>query len=148
MLSLSFVIVRERAPESGVALSWVGLSPASAATFRTLADRMGHPRKPPTEQSQQPYLKSIGPGLEGKATSFRRYTDEPTLHLRRGCAHLFHAHCPLRCRGDGGGSVALKPCSRCKAVVYCGGKHQAAHWKTTRHKAVCKSTPVVFRFLS
>ena len=26
-----------------------------------------------------------------------------------------------------GGSVALKPCSRCKAVVYCGKACQAAH---------------------
>jgi hypothetical protein len=36
------------------------------------------------------------------------------------------------------GSVALKPCSRCKAVVYCGKACQAQHWKTGGHRAVCK----------
>jgi TPR repeat protein len=35
-------------------------------------------------------------------------------------------------------SVALKPCSRCKAVVYCGKECQAQHWKKAGgHKEVC-----------
>jgi TPR repeat protein len=33
---------------------------------------------------------------------------------------------------------ALKPCSRCKAVVYCGKECQAQHWKVGGHKAKCK----------
>jgi TPR repeat protein len=37
-----------------------------------------------------------------------------------------------------GRSVALKPCSRCKAVVYCGKECQMQHWKAGGHKAVCK----------
>ena len=37
-----------------------------------------------------------------------------------------------------GSSVSLKPCSRCKAVVYCGRECQAAHWKAGGHRAVCK----------
>ena len=36
------------------------------------------------------------------------------------------------------GSVALKPCSRCKAAVYCGRECQAAHWKAGGHREVCK----------
>ena len=35
-------------------------------------------------------------------------------------------------------SVALKPCSRCKAVVYCGKACQAQHWKLGGHRSVCK----------
>jgi TPR repeat protein len=37
------------------------------------------------------------------------------------------------------GSVALKPCSRCKAVVYCGRECQAKHWKVGGHRTMCKS---------
>ena len=36
------------------------------------------------------------------------------------------------------GSVALKPCSRCKAVVYCGKDCQARHWKAGGHRDACK----------
>ena len=37
------------------------------------------------------------------------------------------------------GGGALKPCSRCKAVVYCGKECQMQHWKKAGgHKAVCK----------
>ena len=36
------------------------------------------------------------------------------------------------------GSAALKPCSRCKAVVYCGKACQEKHWKAGGHRAVCK----------
>jgi hypothetical protein len=38
--------------------------------------------------------------------------------------------------GPGGGT--LKPCSRCKAAVYCGKACQAQHWKEGGHKATCK----------
>ena len=38
----------------------------------------------------------------------------------------------------GSSSVALKPCSRCKAVVYCGRACQAQHWKAGGHRAQCK----------
>ena len=38
------------------------------------------------------------------------------------------------------GGVALKPCSRCKVVVYCGKDCQAQHWKKPGgHRAVCKN---------
>ena len=37
------------------------------------------------------------------------------------------------------GGGALKPCSRCKAVVYCGKECQMQHWKkASGHKVVCK----------
>ena len=37
------------------------------------------------------------------------------------------------------GGASLKPCSRCKAVVYCGKECQAQHWKKAGgHKAVCE----------
>jgi hypothetical protein len=39
---------------------------------------------------------------------------------------------------EAAGSGALKPCSRCKAAVYCGKACQAQHWKAGGHKAVCK----------
>ena len=48
----------------------------------------------------------------------------------------FIAHCGAA--ETAGGRVALKPCSRCKAVVYCGRECQAAHWKAGGHRAVCK----------
>ena len=39
---------------------------------------------------------------------------------------------------EGSGGIALKPCSRCKAVVYCGRACQAQHWKKPGgHKPVC-----------
>ena len=38
----------------------------------------------------------------------------------------------------GSSSVTLKPCSRCKAVVYCGKACQAQHWKAGGHRLVCK----------
>ena len=38
------------------------------------------------------------------------------------------------------GGFAFKPCSRCKAVVYCGKDCQAQHWKKPGgHRAVCKN---------
>jgi len=37
-----------------------------------------------------------------------------------------------------GSSVALKPCPRCKAVVYCGKGCQAHHWKAGGHRGGCK----------
>ena len=46
------------------------------------------------------------------------------------------ANCGVAEAASGG---ALKPCSRCKAVVYCGKECQAQHWKNAGgHKAVCK----------
>jgi hypothetical protein len=40
--------------------------------------------------------------------------------------------------GETAGRAALKPCSRCKAVVYCGKECQAQHWKAGGHRAKCK----------
>ena len=40
---------------------------------------------------------------------------------------------------SGPGAAALKPCSRCKAVSYCGKECQRAHWKAG-HKAACNSS--------
>ena len=40
---------------------------------------------------------------------------------------------------SGPGGAALKPCSRCKAVSYCGKECQRAHWKAG-HKAACNSS--------
>jgi TPR repeat protein len=39
---------------------------------------------------------------------------------------------------EAAGGRALRPCSRCKAVVYCGKECQMQHWKAGGHKAVCK----------
>ena len=39
---------------------------------------------------------------------------------------------------EAAGCVALKPFSRCKAVVYCAEKCQAQHWKVGGHRGVCK----------
>ena len=36
------------------------------------------------------------------------------------------------------GSVALKPCSQCKAVVYFGKECLAQHWRGGEHRAMCK----------
>ena len=36
------------------------------------------------------------------------------------------------------GSSALKPCSRCKGVVYCGKACQAQHWKSGGHRVLCQ----------
>ena len=55
----------------------------------------------------------------------------PAASSSRTCAHCGAAETT-------NGSVALKPCSRCKAVVYCGKECQAAHWKAGGHRAVCK----------
>jgi TPR repeat protein len=45
------------------------------------------------------------------------------------------AACGLAEAASGG---ALKPCSRCKAVVYCGKECQAQHWNGGGHREVCK----------
>ena len=55
-------------------------------------------------------------------------------HLKASAAAAPAASSPRTCAHCGvaetvGGSVALKPCSRCKAVVHCGKECQAAHWK-------------------
>jgi TPR repeat protein len=39
---------------------------------------------------------------------------------------------------EAAGGEDLKPCSRCKAVVYCGKECQMQHWKAGGPKAVCK----------
>jgi TPR repeat protein len=37
------------------------------------------------------------------------------------------------------GSLTMKSCARCKAVVYCGKECQIQHWKAEGgHRAVCK----------
>ena len=47
-------------------------------------------------------------------------------------------HCASCGAESGLGGSALKPCSRCKAVSYCGKECQRAHWKAG-HKAACIS---------
>jgi hypothetical protein len=41
-------------------------------------------------------------------------------------------------RGSGSG-VKLKPCSRCKAVFYCGVDCQRRHWKEGHKLSCCSS---------
>jgi len=36
------------------------------------------------------------------------------------------------------GGIVLKPCGRCKVVVYCGKECQTQHWKTGGQRAECK----------
>jgi TPR repeat protein len=45
------------------------------------------------------------------------------------------ANCGVK---DTAGSAALKPCSRCKVVVYCGKACQAQHWKSGGHRVLCQ----------
>jgi len=64
-------------------------------------------------------------------------------HFRAAAAAKPAASSPRACAQCGaaetaGGNVALKPCSRCKAAVYCGRECQAAHWKAGGHREVCK----------
>jgi TPR repeat protein len=51
-----------------------------------------------------------------------------------------HRHTCANCgvKETAGSAVVLKPCSRCKAVVYCGKACQEKHWKAGGHRAVCK----------
>jgi hypothetical protein len=58
----------------------------------------------------------------------------------RGTKRQFAASPPscANCGVAEAGSITLKPCSRCKAVVYCGIVCQAQHWKAGGHKSACK----------
>ena len=76
----------------------------------------------------QDIIKAIEDALRASAAA------KPAASSPRTCAHCGAAE-------TAGGSVALKPCSRCKAVVYCGRECQAAHWKAGGHRAVCTGAP-------
>ena len=83
--------------------------------------------------------KAAAQGHTGAKENIKMLED----HLHASTAAAPAASSPHTCANCGaaetaGGSVALKPCSRCKAVVYCGKECQAAHWKGGGHKAVCK----------
>ena len=62
--------------------------------------------------------------------STKRKEKEKKSSSLRTCAHCGVA--------EAAGSVALKPCSRCKAEFYCGKDCQTHGWKTGGHRAVCK----------
>jgi TPR repeat protein len=55
---------------------------------------------------------------------------KPAASPRPSCAN-----CGAMKTADGS---PLKPCTRCKAVVYCGVPCQTQHWKKGGHRAVCK----------
>ena len=68
---------------------------------------------------------------------------EEELRKQRQAAPGSQPFSSLTCANCGvaetAGKVALKPCSRCKAVVYCGKECQMQHWKKAGgHKAECK----------
>ena len=65
------------------------------------------------------------------------------LRKHRPAAPASQPSSPRTCANCGiaetAGGASLKPCSRCKAVVYCGKECQAQHWKKAGgHKAVCE----------
>jgi hypothetical protein len=62
------------------------------------------------------------------ATQFSKLL--PISFLTRSCAHCGVA--------EKLGSVALKPCGRCKAVFYCGKECQTHGWKMGGHRTECK----------
>jgi TPR repeat protein len=63
----------------------------------------------------------------------------PPAAPKRASPATPHRHTCANCGvKETAGSVALKPCSRCKAVVYCGKACQEKHWKAGGHRAVCK----------
>ena len=59
----------------------------------------------------------------------------PTIH--QGVSMRVCSNCGTAA-AEGSSGVTLKPCSRCKAVVYCGKECQMQHWKAGGHKAGCK----------
>ena len=75
--------------------------------------------------------KKVMPLVEGELRNQRQAAvpaSQPSLSVT--CANCGVA--------EAAGGGALKPCSRCKAVVYCGKECQAKHWKEGGHKAMCK----------
>jgi TPR repeat protein len=81
------------------------------------------------EQGLEP-AKNLIPLVEEDLRKQRQAAPGSQLTPSNTCANCGVAE------AEGGG--ALKPCSRCKAVVYCGKACQAQHWKAGGHKAVCK----------
>jgi TPR repeat protein len=60
-----------------------------------------------------------------------------TAHATGGASPDVCGNCGLV---EGSGGIILKPCSRCKAVKYCGTVCQSQHWKAPgRHKTSCKT---------
>ena len=86
------------------------------------------------------YRKAAEQGHEGAKKNLPRAEEELRKQRQdpgsQPSSSLTCANCGVA-EAVGGG--ALKPCSRCKAVVYCGKECQLQHWKKAGgHKAECK----------
>ena len=74
-----------------------------------------------------------------RAKALKHVEDNPLASVAaKPAASSSHTCAQCGAAETAGGSVALKPCSRCKAVVYCSRECHATHWKAGGHKAVCK----------
>ena len=87
------------------------------------------------------FRKPAEQGHEGAKEALSLAEEE--LRKQRQAAPASQSFSSLTCANCGvaetAGKVALKPCSRCKAVVYCGKECQLQHWKKAGgHKAECK----------
>jgi TPR repeat protein len=78
-----------------------------------------------------PQAKTVVPLFEAELRKQRQAAAPANNHTSSSttCANCGFA--------EAAGGGALKPCSRCKAVVYCGKACQAQHWKVGGHKAAC-----------
>jgi TPR repeat protein len=87
------------------------------------------------------FRKAAAQGHEGAKKVVPR-AEEELRKQRQAVAQASQPSSSNTCANCGvaeaAGGGALKPCSRCKAVVYCGRECQAQHWKAGGHKAVCK----------
>jgi len=93
--------------------------------------------------AEQGYAEAEGNALIAEEELRKHRRDESHLSSKPHASPVVPIPCTSKCAncgnaGTAGSSVALKPCSRCKAVVYCGKACQAQHWKTGRHREVCK----------